>query len=259
MDTLADVSRVSGGRHVAETRRKHEIDIVLEGEGPAGEVVSPARLDLARRVVTNPQAIRPDVCFLFSRAGNRRLYSHRSFLAASSPYFATLFSSGFSESCTNRTEVAQQAQQQDSLAADDMDDAETDMLEVADEVLAEQEAYADAPAFPGHTIVVTSAAYTTYRAVLLYFQTTFAASLASSTAASKLTTSTSLKNDEIRQAVINFILAHFEAVEDSEARTSLTRRIRLSELPGAAPVLMDPLDGHRKMVKTSGAKVIPPP
>lgn len=106
------------------------------------------------------------------------LWSERSFLEHASPYFRTLFGSGFAESVQrsgkrSRTEHASVSVEPGELAPNpmsawcDSDDEE----ELEDPQPAGAETSADDLDCDHYRIVVTNAAYTTYRAVLLYLST----------------------------------------------------------------------------------------
>lgn len=110
----------------------------------------------------------PDVCLVFPRAENLRLYTHKALLTASSPYFVDLFSSGFSESAAKPSAKRRKVEMPDKDAIDYEDaDDETDKL-----VLKEKQPPSPLPPSAAmHEVTITDAAYTTYRALLLFLQT----------------------------------------------------------------------------------------
>ncbi|KAL8277425.1 hypothetical protein RQP46_010147 [Phenoliferia psychrophenolica] len=125
-------------------------------------------------VATFERPTPPDVRFSFLNTSSE-LWAHSSFLMSASPYFKDLFGSGFAEATLSQAAAPvaasdplgkrKRVDEDENGGFDDSDD-EHDESTPPPKVVA-----SPPPPYPFRSVVVTAAAYSTYRAVLAYIYT----------------------------------------------------------------------------------------
>ncbi|BGP12314.1 hypothetical protein JCM10213_002582 [Rhodosporidiobolus nylandii] len=310
-EALSRAEEKSNSVFVAKTHRAYLLKVVCEGQPSSAAAVTQGSLDAARRlinVIGNPSPL--DVVFTFPRTPELRLYTHKALLTASSPYFKTLFASGFSEATPVEPPAKRARQDRASppAAGAKGDNDSDDKLDAR--YLAAGAGGSPDPSDPVHEIKITEGTYTAYRALLLYLSSgfidfsplssaclpalsgapctrarstrarlnqlglplllpspksiyrlahlyqldalrthalsVFVASLEPTTAALELVTSFAVAYDEIRAAVVEFIVSHFYAVEGSEAYKEVMAKVKGGEMPLAAGAMAELVKALRK-------------
>lgn len=195
---MSELDRSSRADCSAGTKYVVELDIKQETYVPVDDTLLCNPVDLAqrfactglfrafhvhRRILTvNPADLNtdpslPNVRFLFPRQdGDAELWATKDLLVAASPYFASLFASGFAETASKRgkrprSDVKRLSNADTVNAALDEDDSD---VEVDEELFSTNRPTLHGAASDDHAfneIRITTFSYSTYRAVLLFIAT----------------------------------------------------------------------------------------
>lgn len=136
-----------------------------------------------------------NVCFYFLRT-RQRLWANEGVIRRASPYFETLFTSGFAE--TSEASKLNHASDVEELPPYEFEDSDAELDETVDpEKKPRDEGY---DVFPFKTIRITDTSFTTYFAVLIWISTGYI-SFALLTSCFSLSSSSTTRAEERRPAI----------------------------------------------------------
>ncbi|BGP12311.1 hypothetical protein JCM10213_002585 [Rhodosporidiobolus nylandii] len=167
---------MKGVPSVAQHRKWVFVVRITGREDPETASFPPAVVALAKRnaaLSTLPNSHNVRLVFPRSSSGKPlELFASRELLSASSPYFKDLFSSGFAEATASRPSKRPRVAAQPVLPAVDFEDSDDETDTVYPDKLSEVGGITEETT-AYHEVEVVEAAYSTYKAVLLYLQTGF--------------------------------------------------------------------------------------